>query len=234
MEMDTTILKILSSEGLLSKEQVDSILLKEDVLRARLQRSKEGTIKRGKGRVGPNIYIIDIIDSLKFRLPGKEDSYLTEEVIMEAIARHLHLPFLRIDPLKLDSDVVTKIISRPYALKHMLVPIDLSENTLTVATSNPFDREGIDGIERPTGLNVKVVVSTKTDIQKIITEFYGFKSTVAAAHKELISKIDIGNLEQYVRLKSISELEVTDQHIVNAVEYLLHYAYSQRASDIHI
>jgi len=234
MEMDTTILKILSSEGLLSKEQVDSILLKEDVLRARLQRSKEGTIKRGKGRVGPNISIIDIIDSLKFRLPGKEDSYLTEEVIMEAIARHLHLPFLRIDPLKLDSDVVTKIISRPYALKHMLVPIDLSENTLTVATSNPFDREGIDGIERPTGLNVKVVVSTKTDIQKIITEFYGFKSSVAAAHKELISKIDIGNLEQYVRLKSISELEVTDQHIVNAVEYLLHYAYSQRASDIHI
>jgi general secretion pathway protein E len=45
---------------------------------------------------------------------------------------------------------------------------------------------------------------------------------------------DLGNLEQYVRLKSITELEATDQHIVNAVEYLLHYAYSQRASDIHI
>jgi len=29
-------------------------------------------------------------------------------------------------------------------------------------------------------------------------------------------------------------LEATDQHIVNAVEYLLHYAYSSRASDIHI
>jgi len=37
-----------------------------------------------------------------------------------------------------------------------------------------------------------------------------------------------------VKLKSISELEATDQHVVNAVEYLLYYAYSSRASDIHI
>ena len=42
-----------------------------------------------------------------------------------------------------------------------------------------------------------------------------------------------GTLEQYIKLKSI-ELNANDQHVVNAVEYLLHYAYSQRASDIHI
>ena len=45
---------------------------------------------------------------------------------------------------------------------------------------------------------------------------------------------DLGNLEQFIKLKSIGELEATDQHIVNAVEYLLHYAYSSKASDIHI
>lgn len=233
-KVNKTILEILFSEGLLSKEQIDSILLKEDILRARIQKSRTGPIKRGRSKVDSSISIIDIIDSLKFHLPGKEDRYLTEEIIMEVIAKHLNLPFFRIDPLKLDSDVVTKIISKPYALKHMLVPVDLSENTLTVATSNPFDREGIEGIERPTGFNVKLVISTKSDIQKIITEFYGFKSSVAAANKELTSRIDLGNLEQYVKLKSISELEVTDQHIINAVEYLLRYAYSQRASDIHI
>lgn len=232
--MNKAVLEILSKEGLLSKEQIDSIVLKEGILQARLQKSKTGTIKRGRGKIDSSVTIIDIIDSLKFSLPGKNNQYLTEEIIMEVIAKHLDLPFLRIDPLKLDSDVVTKVISRPYALKHMLVPIDLSGNTLTVATSNPFDREGIEGIERPTGFNVKLVVSPKSDIEKIITEFYGFKSSVAAAHKELTTGIDIGNLEQYVKLKTMSELEVTDQHIINAVEYLLHYAYSQRASDIHI
>lgn len=231
---DKAILEVLSSKGLLSKEQIDSIFLKEDILRARLQKSRTGTIRRGRGKIDSSITIVDIVDSLKFNMPGEGNRYLTEEIIMETVARHLDLPFLRIDPLKLDSDIVTKVISRPYALKHMLLPIDLSNNTLTVATSNPFDRDGIEEIERTTGFNLKLVISTKSDIQKIITEFYGFKSSVAAAHKALTSGIDIGNLEQYVKLKSMSELEVTDQHIVNAVEYLLHYAYSQRASDIHI
>jgi general secretion pathway protein E len=153
---------------------------------------------------------------------------------MEEIARHLNLPFLKIDPLKIDSDAATKIVSRPYAIKHLLLPIKLSGNTLTVAMSNPFERDGIDGIKQSKGYDIDVVVSTKSDILKIITEFYGFKSSIAAAHGELSSQIDLGNLEQYVKLKSVSELGASDQHIIDAVEYLLHYAYSQRASDIHI
>jgi general secretion pathway protein E len=45
---------------------------------------------------------------------------------------------------------------------------------------------------------------------------------------------DLGNLEQLVQLKAMDELEATDKHVVNAVEYMLHYAFDQRASDIHI
>ena len=130
---DKAILEVLSSKGLLSKEQIDSIFLKEDILRARLQKSRTGTIRRGRGKIDSSITIVDIVDSLKFNMPGEGNRYLTEEIIMETVARHLDLPFLRIDPLKLDSDIVTKVISRPYALKHMLLPIDLSNNTLTDA-----------------------------------------------------------------------------------------------------
>ena len=44
----------------------------------------------------------------------------------------------------------------------------------------------------------------------------------------------LGNLEQFVKMKSVSEIEATDKHIVNAVEFLFRYAFDQRASDIHI
>jgi general secretion pathway protein E len=57
---------------------------------------------------------------------------------------------------------------------------------------------------------------------------------VDKAHKDIEARYDISNLEQLVKLKSITELESTDKHVVKAVEYLLQYAYSQRASDIHI
>lgn len=228
-----SIFKILSSSGLLSEKQVEDILSKENLLRARLLKSKGKTIKRSTV-IQPDISIVDVIDSLQLKIPGSETTHLSEEIIMKEIAKQFGIPFLKIDPLKLDSDVATRIISRPYAIKHQLMPLKLSDNTLTIATSNPFEREGIDGIKQSKGYNIDIVVSTKSDIMKIITEFYGFKSSVAAAHNQLTSQIDLGNLEQYVKLKSISELGATDQHIINAVEYLLHYAYSQRASDIHI
>ncbi len=226
------VFQILLAEGLLSEEQIEIARAKETRQRARLLKATGGG--RQNSLHQSTISLIDVIESLNFTSPKTANGTLTAEVMMECIARHLGLPFLKIDPLKLDSDVVTKIISKPYALRHQLVPIELNDNTLTVATSDPFDHEGIDRIERTTGYRVNAVVTTKADILKIITEFYGFKSAIAAAQREFDTKTDLGNLEQYVKLKSITELEATDQHIINAVEYLLHYAYSQRASDIHL
>lgn len=227
------IVQILSSSGLLSEEQLKTVLSKEEIYRSRLQKSRGIPMRRGRA-ASNDISLIDIIDSLQLKSPGKGEPVVTEEVMMKAIAGHLGLPFVKIDPLSLDSEIATKIIPRLYALKHQLVAVRREGNVLTVATSNPFDRDGIEGLKQSTGYDVAAVVSTKADIQKIITEFYGFKSSVAAAHEELSAQIDLGNLEQYVKLKSMPELGGTDQHIINAVEYLLHYAYSQRASDIHI
>jgi general secretion pathway protein E len=91
----------------------------------------------------------------------------------------------------------------------------------------------VENIERM-GYKVSRVVAPKSDIIKIITEFYGFRSSVTAAAREMSSEVDLGNLEQFVKMKSVTEIEATDKHIVNAVEYLLRYAFDQRASDIHI
>ncbi len=227
------ILEILSAEGFINEEQIQLIRSKEVLQRAKLLKSKGSDIRYN---IRPQSFIspVDIIESLKITSTKIDNRILTADVIMETIAKHLKLPFLKIDPLKLDADVVTKVISKPYAIRHQLVPIALSDNTLTVATANPFDHEGIDGIELAKGYKVRLVVTTKEDVFRIITEFFGFKSAIAAAQKDLDIKTDLGNLEQYVRLKSVNDLEATDQHVINAVEYLLHYAYSQRASDIHV
>ena len=227
------ILKILLSQNMITKKQAEEVWAKEEVFRSRLIKAK-GVIRKPLRLLQQEISLIDILDSLQLKLPENSSACLTEELIMKAIAKNLNLPYLKIDPLKLDSDTVTKIISKPYALKHQMVPVNLSGNVLTLATSNPFDREGVDGIRQLKGLDIEIVVSTKSDIMKIITEFYGFKYSISAAQSELSSGADIGNLEQYVKLKSISEMGATDQHVINAVEYLLHYAYAQRASDIHI
>ena len=139
-ENKKTILSILTSSGLLSKEQVDDVLSKENIIRSRILKSNESksTVTRRGRAARADISIIDIISSMNLKVDGNSSTYVTEDAVMKDIAKHLGIPFLKIDPLKLDSDVITKIISRPYALKYQLLPVALSGNTLTIATSNPF------------------------------------------------------------------------------------------------
>ncbi|HLC19231.1 MAG TPA: GspE/PulE family protein [Thermodesulfobacteriota bacterium] len=150
------------------------------------------------------------------------------------MAEDAGLPYRKLDPLKLNLDVVTSKIPRPFAQRHLIVPVEEREGRITLAVADPFNLEAVESLKRASKMTPELVLSSKTDILKLVREFYGFRYSVGAAEKEFAPSTELGNLEQYVRLKGSTEIEATDQHIVNAVEYLLHYAYDQRASDIHI
>src|SRR5207247_8457780 len=60
------------------------------------------------------------------------------------------------------------------------------------------------------------------------------RASVTKGERDLKGGIARSNLEQYVKLQSGADIEVSDAHIVNAVDFLLQHAYDSRASDIHI
>jgi general secretion pathway protein E len=116
-----------------------------------------------------------------------------------------------------------------------VLPIEVKDGILTVATLDPFNLEVLDDIAAASQLKVQTALSSKSEIIKLIHEFFGFKSSIVAAQDQFGGPtVDLGNLEQYVRLRSTDELPSTDQHIVNAVDHLFLYAFDQKASDIHI
>lgn len=229
--------RILLTSGFISESQAREIIKKEDNRRKRLEKLQQQRLASsvsGLKIVNP-VTIIDVIVSFDMIRADKNSGPLDEEVIFQALAREWGIPYKKIDPLELDLNVVTTTIPRIFAMKHLVLPIEIKDECLTVATSNPFDTEALEDINRVTNLQVKAVVSSKADIIKSIDEFFGFKRSIAAAETMFAgTSVDLGNLEQYVKLKSADELPPNDQHIVNAVNHLLVYAFDQRASDIHI
>ena len=196
-----------------------------------MRKIRDGLNGNGHLDIGP----VEIITSLRLKVSEDEEGLLTEEMIVEALADDLGFPFKKIDPLELDLEVVTRTIPRPFAVKNLAIPISLEDGELKVAMFDPTNGEVIEDIQMANRLKVSPVMSTKSDILKIINEFYGFKSSIREAEKELVDPaIDLGNLEQYVKLKSTTEIQSTDKHVKSAVDYLLNYAFEQRASDIHI
>ena len=155
-------------------------------------------------------------------------------LLARLIAEDAHVPFFKIDALKLDVEMIESKISRPFARKNKMVPVAIRDGKLIVSMVNPFDSQAIDSYRPMAKQDLEIVCSAESDVMSVINEQYGFRASVTKAERDLKSGIDLSNLEQYVKLKSGAEIESSDQHIVNAVDFLLQHAYESRASDIHI
>ena len=234
---DKNVCSVLLKAGLLSKEQVSEILVKKDRIRSKLEQIRnrgQRAVSTGRRAVNP-VTIVDIIDSLELKRTDNPQKTLNEETIFQVLAKAWEIPYKKVDPLRLNLDLATSKIPHTFAMKHLILPIGIKDNSLIVATPNPFNMEALGDIAQVSQMRVEPVVSTKSDIIKLINEFFGFKRSIVAAETQFGGpSIDLGNLEQFVRLRSSDELPSTDQHIVNAVDHLFTYAFDQRASDIHI
>jgi general secretion pathway protein E len=225
---------VLERAGLITNEQRREALARGDVAHARLLRQRStGPRKRGAS-IGEGVHPAEVVVSMGLGQGGDDRYPLTERIVMQALAQHFSVPFVDLDPLKIDAKLAPQLLSRPFARRHGALIIAADDRTVTVAVSDPLDHSLVEDLQTHVRREPRFVLSTPTEIQRLITDFYGFRGAVDAAEQQVTGGVDIGNLERYVKLKRVEEIEASDSHVVAAVEYLLHYALDQRASDVHI
>jgi general secretion pathway protein E len=235
------LLDLLCEEKLMTEEQRQFVLQQRDKQRQSLVRKYGGRRRdddpRRAQRNEPDL--LDLIISLRLEIKGDKSKILTEELIMRAVSLRRKIPFKKLDPLELDINIVTKTIPRSFAVNHQVLPVEIRNGVLEVVSCNPDNQSVLEDIEQATQLKVRRSLSTRSDIRKLLAEFFGFQRSISAAESQFGTpgaglSVDIGNLEQYVKLSSSQELSSSDQHIKAAVNHLFNYALDQRASDIHI
>jgi general secretion pathway protein E len=188
-----------------------------------------------KSRADEEASPFKVISSLNLTDASGNGTRIDDFLLARLIAEDAHLQYFKIDPLKLDVEMIESRISRPFARRHRMIPVAIRDGKLVVAMVNPFDTIAIDSYRPMAKQEIELVVSSESDVMGVINEQYGFRASVTKAERDLSKgAIDLANLEQYVKLKSGAEIETSDQHIINAVDFLLQHAYDSRASDIHI
>jgi general secretion pathway protein E len=226
------VLRALAAAGLLTSEQVQEIAAQEADARAQVLKLM-GAAGKEEGRY--DVSPIEIVAAFQISLPDGRGLTLDQDRITEAVARGAGVPYRKLDPLKLDMALATRMVSKPYAQKHVILPLEKAGPArLVVAIANPFDRELLENLQRLSGMTIAPVLCAKADILKSIDDIYSFKKTIAKAADDFGRGSEIQNFEQLVSLSSSRELEASDRPVVQAVEYLLRYAFENRASDIHI
>jgi general secretion pathway protein E len=208
---------LLLADGLINQDQYDNLQLK-----ARF---------RDLGQLHPLLVIAD--QGLKSAQPPQR--ILNQEFLTEWLAQKVSLPYYRIDPLKIDAAAVTAVVSHSYAERNKLLPVEVSSTYVVIATAEPHLTGWMDELARVLRKEIRLVLTNPADIHRYIGEFYSVsRSVVGAADHHAAAPGDITNLEQLLELGKKGNLDANDQHVVNIVDWLLQYAFEQRASDIHI
>jgi general secretion pathway protein E len=227
------VLALLVDEGLLNEQAAKEIESRATTLKSRVLKEQVGSV-RSQAAARYEVSPAEIVAIAGLQHPASPHRKITEDTVTEMLARTAGLPYLKIDPLKIDNDLVAKSLSRAFARRHAVIPVAKNGETLTLTVTDPFDTALRESLENLLPNPLEYVVASRCDILAIIDRVYGFRSSITEAHKELGTG-RTGALVQLVELRSSQDLATKDdEHVIAAVDYLLNYAFEQRASDIHL
>ena len=185
-------------------------------------------ITGGRERAG---HPLVVLAEMNYRSPQADRQLLDLEMLTRWIAEKAALPYFHIDPLKVDFTRVVDVMSSSYATTYSILPVAMGPTEVTIATSEPFltgwDRE----IEQITKKTVLRVVANPLDVARYTTEFFKLAQQVRGAAKTGSTAL-VSSFEQLVELGG--KVEANDAHVIHIVDWLLQYAFDQRASDIHL
>lgn len=187
---------------------------------------------------GPRLKVHPLVALAEQNLPdaAAPGETLGMDRLLAWLAQKTGQPVFRIDPLKINVSAIAEVMSRAFAERHRILAVDVRDKEVLIASAEPYLHSWVKNLEHVLRKPVKRVLADPRDITRHTAEFYTMAVSVrgAGSSDRAAGVGGLSNLEQMLDLGSNTELDANDQHVVSIVDWLLQYAFEQRASDIHI
>ena len=158
---------------------------------------------------------------------------VTEESTLRALADELGMQFVRLTEADIDADLL-RLFPPAAVFRHEAIPLSREEDTITLATADPFDLEAVDELSNVSGCRMQLVLACREEILGLIKQELGVGG-------DTINQLVAQRAETGVELldeipDELGELAASAQapSVIRLVNELLVEALEQRASDVHI
>ena len=236
MAASPQIASLLGRRGRLGLDDVLAALVVDGYVAADAARNVRMGARAGRSTV--ELHPLVLIANAKLANRHEPGRPLSLETLTEWVALQAGLPYLKIDPMKINAAAVTQVVSHAYAQRHRILPVAAALGEVTFATSEPFDAGWATDLAQMLRRDVRRVVASPLDINRYLAEFYGVQRSIQLAQDAKgaggYDASAVLNFEQLVELGKTGEVGADDRHVVHIVDWLLQYAFEQRASDIHL
>jgi len=210
---------MVSGQGGGPREPLGEILIRDGLItRDQLQRGLVRQREIGK-RLG---------DSLV------ELGYLSEEELLNALARQFALPHLSLSSISLSPLPIRDRLSPKYLREHRVLPIEIKDGVLTVAMTDPTDPYTVDDLRMSTGYAVSICLAKEREILEAIDQFYGdgqaTMEKIVKGYQEEEGGLPGDDREDVDHLRDLA----SEAPVIQLVNLLITRAVEARASDIHV
>jgi type II secretion system protein E len=155
---------------------------------------------------------------------------VTEEKLLQELAKVLHLSFTRIAEHEIDATARVKVPTK-VVFQYNVMPMHALDGTLVIACNDPFNLAMIESVRLVARCRVQMVLSTEADIAKALKRYYGVGADTL---DELMQKnvLDLDLAETITK----DDLEDEDQEasVVKFVNQIIWEAFKERSTDIHL
>ena len=168
---------------------------------------------------------------------ARKDGRLAIAQLLQWLSEKTAQPLFHLDPLKVDVPAVTEVMSFEFAQRHHILAVHVSPDEVTIASAEPDVNSWQSNLEHVLRRPIKRVLIDPAELKRYTVEFYSLAKSVRGASGNTGNGAGLStvtNFEQLLELGDMKDPDANDQHIVNIVDWILQYAFDQRASDIHI
>ena len=163
----------------------------------------------------------------------EREGLVRELELAELLAASLRLRLIDLESAQIDPRTLAAL-KESLAVKYEVIPIRADEQTVEIATANPLDVEGLKAVEFATGRRVQLMVTTRTQIQWALRNWYRMDEALdeflaqAPADGQLSELHDDG-----LELRDVQQGTELPP-VVKLAEIILVQAAKSAASDIHV
>lgn len=157
---------------------------------------------------------------------------INEAQLLSAYAQRLDVAFVEKE-LVVKRPEVLKLVPESLARRYGIMPLDINNNKILVAISNPDDMTVIEDVKMSSRMDASIILASRENIQGAIERYY---KNVELFYREEQADVQTINIVSDDTAKKMDEIEssVNNTPVVKLVNNLVQQAYIRQVSDIHI
>ena len=157
---------------------------------------------------------------------------INDAQLLAAYAQRLDVPLIEKD-LVVKRPEVLKLVPESLARRYGIMPLDINNNKILIAISNPEDMSVIEDVKMSSRMDVSIVLASRENIDGAIDRYY---KNLELFYREEQTEVQTISIVSEDTAKKMDEIEsnVNNTPVVKLVNNLVQQAYIRQVSDIHI